>query len=119
MNLKEFFQTVGGDYDTVSTRLPLDSMIKKFLLKFPADPSFNELTRSFKEDDVKGGFLAAHTLKGTSANLGLDALAQAASDLTEQLRNADTLPDISYFNAVESEYNNAILQISKLEEADN
>lgn len=119
MNLKEFFQKVGGDYDTVSTRLPLDNMIKKFLLKFPSDPSFNKLTRSFKEEDVKAGFLAAHTLKGTSANLGLDSLAQAAPDLTEQLRNADTLPELSYFNAVENEYNNAILQISKLEESDN
>lgn len=115
MNIEEFFKSVGGDYEEVITRLPSDEMIKKFVRKFPGDPSFNSLEKAFEENDVKAAFLAAHTLKGTAANLGLNSLSNAASTLTELLRDASALPEKSDFETVKSEYENAIEKISLLD----
>ncbi len=115
MNFEEFFKSVGGAYEEVITRLPSDEMIKKFVRKFPGDLSFKSLETAFEENDVKAAFLAAHTLKGTAANLGLNSLANAASSLTELLREAPDLPPKSDFEAVKSEYENALEKIDLLD----
>ena len=115
MNLEDFFKSVGGDYETGITRLPGESLIKKFLGKFLYDPSFSSLKSAFEKGDVEGAFLAAHTLKGTAANLGLDDLANSASDLTELLRGAEKLCDEKYLKATEQTYEVAAAQIKLLE----
>ena len=45
-------------------------MIKKFVFKFPEDPSFNDLKDGLKENDAEKAFCAVHTLKGVCSNLG-------------------------------------------------
>lgn len=114
MELTDFYAAVGGDYNLVLTRLPSASLILRFLGKFPHDPSWDALHRAWKENDVETAFRAVHTLKGTSANLGLDALYQAASDLTEQLRNADKLPGDAALAPVDQAYHTAIDSIHAL-----
>jgi HPt (histidine-containing phosphotransfer) domain-containing protein len=52
------------------------------------DPSYELLKRSLAAGDLKTGFEAAHSLKGQLGNLGLTPLYDAASELTELLRNA-------------------------------
>ena len=39
MTLQEFYPLVGGDYAATLGRLPSEALVKKFLLKYPADPS--------------------------------------------------------------------------------
>lgn len=112
MDLKTFFKEVGGDYEAVITRLPGDSLICKFVKKFVNDPSFNALKEAAEAGDIAAAFMAAHTLKGTAANLGLDNLANAASELTEKLRNADKMPDEKYLNKVEEAYNLTVDKIA-------
>lgn len=92
MNLMEFYKAVGGDYNQVILRLPSEAMIQKYLNRFLDDPSYGNLKEAWEKGRIQDAFLAAHTLKGTAANLGLDQLAQAASDLTEELRQAVVLP---------------------------
>lgn len=114
MELKDFYTAVGGDYATVLTRLPSASLILRFLGKFPKDPTWNELHWAWEKKDVETAFRAAHTLKGTSANLGLDALCKAASDLTEQLRGADKLPADAALEPVDCAYRQVLASIEDL-----
>ena len=39
MTLQEFYARVGGDYSATLSRLPSEALIKKFVLKYPGDPS--------------------------------------------------------------------------------
>ena len=43
MTLKEFYEQIDSDYKDVIKRLCDENMIKKFVFKFPEDPSFNDL----------------------------------------------------------------------------
>lgn len=114
LKLEDFYKQVGGDYDSVSSRLLGDNMIKKFVLKFPLDPSYNDLKNAISNNNIQAAFSAAHTLKGTAANLGFDHLAICASILTEELRNADKMPNNDIIKAVDSAYEITITNIKLL-----
>lgn len=114
MELREFFKEVGGDYDEVLLRLPSPDMVKRFVLKFVDDPSYAELKNALEKSDFPTAFRAAHTLKGTAANLGLDSLGAAASKLTEQLRDTLVFPAMEYIEAVDSTYQLTIEKIRLL-----
>lgn len=115
MNIKEFFNEVGGNYESVISRLPSENMIKKFVCKFVDDSSYEALEKARKNNNIEAAFLAAHTLKGTAANLGLDMLAEEASNLTEKLRNADCFPPDKDFETLKNAYEVTIRQIELLD----
>ena len=115
VDLKDFFIRVGGDYHVVLSRLPSEDMVKRFVRKFPADPSYSQLKAAQADADPQAAFLAAHTMKGMAANLGLDTLAGAASDLTEKLRNADAMPQKDDFDAVDRAYQMTLEWIQQLD----
>lgn len=114
MELKDFFKEVGGDYEKVLLRLPDQNMVKKFVCKFVDDASYTELKNALERKDVPSAFRAAHTLKGIAANLGLDALAKAASELTEQLRGMNDMPAEGYVEAVDRTYRLTIEKIAQI-----
>lgn len=87
MQLKEFYETLGADYNTVLRRLLRETLIYKYLQLLLKDPSFEALQNAVKSEDFEAVFREAHTIKGMALNLELPALADAASDLTEFLRN--------------------------------
>ena len=86
MTIQECYHQLGGDYATLKTRLPSDSLIKRFITKFLDDRSYSELCSALEEGQREEAFRAAHTLKGVCANLGFDQLRDSASRLTELLR---------------------------------
>lgn len=104
MELKAFYDLVGGDHEQVLSRLPSEDMVRRFLGKFLRDPSHDALKAALDEQDVETAFRAAHTMKGTAATLGLDRLARAASELTEALRGAESMAPEEMFAAVDAEY---------------
>lgn len=89
MSLEEVYSQMGGDYSDARNRFMKDTLIQKFLLKFPADPTMQRLQDALSADDRRGVFLHVHTLKGLAANLSLTELCHAASLLTEQMRPSD------------------------------
>lgn len=89
MTLEEFYKQVGGDYNEVLSRLRKDGLITKYLGLFGTDTSFAELGQAFAAKDWPGVFAASHTLKGLAANLGLENLRAAASDICENCRNKE------------------------------
>ena len=92
MQLKECYTMFGGDYEAVLGRIPKDTIIEKFMVKFLTEPSFGNLVSNFETANYEEAFRAAHSLKGVCQNLGFDRLAKSVSDLTELLRHYDTTP---------------------------
>ena len=46
MQLKECYDVFGGDYESVRQRMPREQMIRKFVLRFLSDPSYELLCSS-------------------------------------------------------------------------
>lgn len=63
-----------------------EALFQKFLLKFKDDTNYAGLTESLDSGNYEEAFKYAHTLKGVSANLGLDPIGRPVSALTELLR---------------------------------
>lgn len=114
MTLKEFYAEVGGDYDGTVARLITEARIKKFAHKFAGDPSYGELCGALERGDVKAAFLAAHTLKGVSENLGFTLLYRCSSDVTEILRTG-SLDTGTLMDEVKLQYMAVINALATLE----
>lgn len=119
MTAKEAYDSLGADYEGALKRLMNDKILTKFAKKFIEDPSFSQIKPAIIAKDWATAFRMAHTLKGTSANVGLTNLTTVASALTEAMRGenggpAKPLRDAKLYNDVVIEYNktvNALKQI--------
>ncbi len=67
-----------------------EEMLARFALKF-LDDEHGQAGGRYGGRDVEGAFMAVHTLKGVSQNLGFDNLYEPAVVVTEALRNADAV----------------------------
>ncbi|MCF0142580.1 MAG: Hpt domain-containing protein [Parasporobacterium sp.] len=115
MTVAEFYEAVSGDYAEATKRLMKDSLILKFIQKFPADPSFAELKAALEAGDTETAFRQAHTLKGVCANLAFTQLTASASEITEFLR-AGKLDDAkACFPKVSADYETVITALEKVE----
>jgi HPt (histidine-containing phosphotransfer) domain-containing protein len=86
MTLQECYDAMGADYNEVMSRLRTEERTKKFLLKLPKDPSYEELCAALDKREIETAFRAAHTLKGVGQNLSLTPLYRSAAELCEALR---------------------------------
>ena len=89
ISMREAYEKIGANYDDACARLMGDEMLARFALKFLDDESMDKLEVAMAAGDAKGAFMAAHTLKGVSQNLGFDNLYEPAVVVTEALRGAD------------------------------
>ena len=114
LTLQEFYDVVGGDYQDALNRMMMESMLRKFLAKFPSDPSFAALSEALESGNREEAFRAAHTIKGLCLNLGFGKLLTSSNALTEALRHE--MPDnaAELFAAVKADYEltlNAVHQL--------
>lgn len=86
MDLREMYERINGDYDSIFSRLHNDERIKKFLAKFADSKMDTAIQNALDACDYETAFREAHTLKGVCANLSLSALERSSSALTEALR---------------------------------
>ena len=116
--IAECYEELGGSYEEALGRLMKDSLIEKFIRKFPADDSYAQLQANLEEGNLEEAFRAVHTLKGVAYNLAFTRLGDAASDLTELLRpgneggGADTIAALN--QAITEAYQTTIAAIEKL-----
>lgn len=115
MTLEELYQTIGGDYAGLLQRIPSAAMIRKFVLKYPNDPTYSQLCTAVAAQDWETAFRAAHTLKGVAQNLGFDQLYRSSAALTEALRGNVALTQPSLLDAVQADYEQVISGISALD----
>ena len=86
MTVKELYERIDGDYGAALKIMMADTMIAKFIVRVPDDPTYGRLMAAAETMDPEGLFEAAHTLKGVTANFGLTKLSTLASRLTEEFR---------------------------------
>lgn len=91
ISMREAYEKISANYDDACTRLMGEEMLARFALKFLDDESMDKLEAAMAAGDARAAFMAAHTLKGVSQNLGFDNLYEPAVVVTEALRGADAV----------------------------
>ena len=115
MTLQEFYAQIGGNYADTVRRLCNESLVLRFVKKYPANPSMDELRAAIGQQDWETAFRAVHTLKGIAQNLGFSDLAAAAHRLTEGLRDASGMPQKELVERVDACYEGLMGAIGELE----
>ena len=86
MTIQELYDQIGGSYDHAVRIMRMDKMISKYLLKLTDSDVCDRLKEAAGSMDPGALFESAHAMKGVCANLGLDDLAAAVSEVTEEFR---------------------------------
>jgi len=117
MNLKEVYEAMGGDYDSVMTRLPREASVIKFLKKFVEAEDYSKMIEAADNKDYETLFAVSHTVKGVCANLSITALSNSSSALCESVRGGAPTIDIApLVEECKKDYAVTVDAISKLEE---
>lgn len=119
MLLSECYALFGGDYDEVLQRISREDIIKKFVLKFLTEPSYDNLCSELKAENAEEAFRVAHSLKGVSQNLGFPRLIESAGEMTEYLRGRESIDKEQcrvLMERVQRDYNEVIEAIRKFAE---
>ncbi len=111
MTLEELYREIGGNYQSISERLRKEERIKKFVLLFLKDTSYQTYIQKIKEEETEEAFRAIHTLKGVCMNLSFDELYQVANESTELLRTGNLQKAVKKLPALEKCYEKHIQTI--------
>ncbi len=112
--IQDAYNQIGADYDDVLKRLMNEALVQRFVGKFMEDGSFAALKEALAAKDVKQAFMAAHTLKGISSNLGFTNLFAPVNEITEVLRAESLEGTEELFAQVEAEYNKTVEALKPL-----
>ena len=83
----DVLQEFGANTDEGMARcLNDEEFYLKMVSAVPDERSFDTLKEALDAGDLHAGFEAAHALKGVLTNLALTALAEPATEITENLR---------------------------------
>ena len=74
MDLRDCYNSFGGDFDEVLGRLRREQTVQKFVYKFLDDKSFDLFQAAMGDRDYGEALRAVHTLKGICQNLSFDRL---------------------------------------------
>lgn len=89
MSLESLYDAVGGNLADVRGRLQADDRIEKFVKFFVMDTAYPQLIEAHETGDKQTEFRAAHTLKGTSRDMGFMRIYEPAYKLADALRPND------------------------------
>lgn len=81
-----------------------EGLYERFLRKFPADTSYQNLLTSIENSDYEEAFRAAHTLKGVAGNLGFDNLLTYIVPLVEVFRDKNSDIPADQIQGAKDEY---------------
>ncbi len=107
-----------ADFDVTGTLerfMNKEDLYLKFLKKFKEDKNMQELIDTIEQGDIETAFRSAHTLKGVTANLGINLVYKKVIPVVEILREKSMdgvealLPDLQLA------YNEAIKVIDSIE----
>ena len=95
MTIQQLYDRIGGNYEHALRIMKKDKLIDKYVRKLKDSNVGDALAQAGETMDAVKLFESAHAMKGVCANLGLDALASAADEITEEFRagNPRTLSD--------------------------
>lgn len=116
MNVRQFYQITGGNYEEALRLLLDDGRILRYIRLFPSDPSFAALGAALEEGDAEAAFGAAHALKGVCLTLSFEETGREASAVTEALRAGNLDQARKLFPSLAEKYE-AVLQALRETEA--
>ncbi len=88
---KKQLEESGADVDVTLKRfMGNEAIYMKFIMKFLDDKNYDGIKEGIEGHDYEKAFGCAHSLKGVSGNLGLNPVYEAASQITEILRDKKT-----------------------------
>lgn len=116
MTAKEFYETIGQNYEEVLERLAgSEALVLRFLKKFSTDKTFSELEKAMEARDIEMIFRQSHTLKGVAANLGLKPLFEHTQVLVEITRHGSSEGIDEAFEKIKKDYEEIIRLIAEVE----
>lgn len=86
MTIQELYEKIGGNYDQAVRVMKSERLIDKYVRKLKNSGVDAMLAEAGASMDPTKLFESAHAMKGVCSNLGLDALAKAADEITEEFR---------------------------------
>lgn len=86
MTIQQLYEKIGGNYEQAVRVMKKDKLIDKYVRKLKDSNVGDALAQAGEAMDAEKLFESAHAMKGVCSNLGLDALANAADELTEEFR---------------------------------
>ena len=86
MTVRELYDKIGGNYEHAVQIMRSDRLIAKYVGKLKDSGVGEKLEQAGETLDAVGLFESAHAMKGVCGNLGLDELAKAADEITEEFR---------------------------------
>ena len=105
MTLEECYESFKGDYEEVVNRLCSRKFVEKFLVKFLADKSYEDLHRYLDEENYEEAFRAAHTLKGV------------CQKVTEALRGGKNEVTPEMLQRLDADYENVVHAIQEYQQS--
>lgn len=114
LTLQEFYAVVGGNYDEAVSRMMGEAMLRRFLMKFPNDPSYAALKQAVENGEREEAFRAAHTIKGLCLNFSFGKLLASSEALTEALRSEMPPNMQELFARVSEDYELTLDALAKL-----
>ena len=95
MTIQQLYDRIGGNYEHAVRIMKKDKLIDKYVRKLKDSNVGDALAQAGETMDAVKLFESAHAMKGVCSNLGLDALAKATDEITEEFRagNPRTLSD--------------------------
>ena len=94
MNLRQALDALAVDVETTLHRFGgNESLLERFLRKFPQDETYKQLLLVASTWDLPQIERLAHTLKGTSANLGFQKLSDDCHNLVQAIRAGENGPE--------------------------
>ena len=117
MTLEELYASIDGDYEEAMSRLRMERLIDKFVVKFLNDTTCKGIVEAWDCGDEQAAFEAAHSAKGVCMNLAFKKLGTLANDICEALRPGnDELRAKTDVGALVQElgavYENTVVQIN-------
>lgn len=95
MTIAQLYNEIGGDLADMTSRIPKENLIIKFIKKYAESDETAKLAAAFRENDHKRVFEISHNLKGMSANLSLKRITENISNICEAVRHGEPETDIS------------------------
>lgn len=89
MDLNTILELKGAGVDTEGALRRFSgnsALYEKFLKRFLTDSTFSEITKAFEDGNREDALMATHTLKGVTANLGMDKLFNISSAMVDHIR---------------------------------
>ena len=118
MTIQECYTALGGDYEDVLSRLRSERLVRKFLLKFLDDKSYELFCSTMAQKDYEEAFRAVHTIKGVCQNLAFTRLLQSSSQMADALRHGWTPEADALIPRLENDYLTTVNAICKFRDSE-